>query len=213
MREKIIKLYQYDELSDKAKARAVDAERLHAADDDWWYESVFDDAVEVAALMGIEIEQRAVKFRDAVVGHKPCIFFSGFSSQGDGACFEGRYQYKKGSVKAVVEYAPKDKELDRIVRELYTLQKEHGYGITATVKHEGHYSHKYCTAIDVYNKDGDYADLNTGNAVAEILRDFMEWIYRQLKTEYEYRTGDEAVIEDIRANEMEFTEEGVRDHG
>jgi hypothetical protein len=170
---------------------------------------VFDDAVEIAALMGIEIEQRTIKHNGAVVGHKPCIFFSGFSSQGDGACFEGRYQYKKGSVKAVVEYAPKDKELDRIVRELYALQKKHGYGITATVKHEGHYSHKYCTAINVYGKDEDYMDLDTGNAVAEILRDYMEWIYRQLRNEYEYQTSDEVVIEDIKGNEMEFTEEGV----
>jgi hypothetical protein len=101
MREKIIRLYQYDELSDKAKARAVDTMREQVVDNDWWYESVFDDVVEIAALMGIEIEQQAIKHNGAVVGHKPAIFFSGFSSQGDGACFEGRYQYKKGSVKAV----------------------------------------------------------------------------------------------------------------
>lgn len=211
MREKIIRLYQYDELSDKAKAWAVEAARVNAVDDDWWYEVVFDDVVEVAGLMGIEIEQRAVKFKDKVVGHKPSIFFSGFSSQGDGACFEGHYSYRKGSVKAVMGYAPKDEALHRIVKELYALQKKNGYGLTATVKHQGNYSHEYCTIIDVYRTDsGDYADLDTGNAIAEILRDLMKWIYRQLRTEYEYQTSDEAVIEDIKGNEYEFTSEGVR---
>jgi hypothetical protein len=210
MREKIIRLYQYDELSDKAKARAVDTMREQAADDDWWYESVFDDAVEIAGLMGIEIEQRAVKFRDVVVGHKPAIFFSGFSSQGDGACFEGRYRYTKGSVKAVVEYAPKDEELHRIVRGLKAIQSLHAYQLIATVRHRGNYSHKYCTEIDVSDTRDREVSTEAHTTVRELLRDYMEWIYRQLQSEYEYRTGDEAVIEDIRANEMEFTEEGVR---
>jgi hypothetical protein len=214
MREKIIRLYQYDELSDKAKARAVDTMREQAADDDWWYESVFDDAVEIAALMGIKIEQRAIKHNGAVVGHKPSIFFSGFSSQGDGACFEGIYRYKEGSVQAVAEYAPTDETLKRIVKALEDVQERSSYRLGATVKHRGTYSHEYCTVIDVQDVKDDTEIPDGVDAVIQaILRDYMKWIYRQLQSEYEYRTGDEAMIEDIRANEMEFTEEGARDHG
>jgi len=36
----------------------------------------------------------------------------------------------------------------------------------------------------------------------------MRWIYRQLKTEYEYSVSDEVVAENIIANGYEFTEDG-----
>jgi hypothetical protein len=46
--------------------------------------------------------------------------------------------------------------------------------------------------------------------LAEALRAFMKWIYRQLEREYDYLTSDEAIAESIIANEYEFTEEGER---
>ena len=41
-----------------------------------------------------------------------------------------------------------------------------------------------------------------------MLRSFADWIYRQLKEEYEYRMSDENVDESIRINEYEFDENG-----
>ena len=46
-----------------------------------WYESTFDDAKAIGALMGMDIDG---------------IYFSGFCSQGDGACFEAGLSYRKG---------------------------------------------------------------------------------------------------------------------
>jgi len=38
----------------------------------------------------------------------------------------------------------------------------------------------------------------------------MRWIYRQLEAEYTYRMSDEAIDEDIEANDYLFTVEGSR---
>lgn len=204
MRTVETKVFTFDELSNDAKEKARAWYREGAFDYEWWDE-VYDDAVTIAKLMGIEIE-------DAPRGRTgPAIFFSGFSSQGDGACFEGEYAYAKGSAAKVREHAPKDTELHRIARELADIQRRHLYGLSASVKHRGHYYHEHCTEIDVFNRDGCVTDSDTADAIRECLRDFMRWIYRQLEREYEFSSiRDEQVDESIRANEYEFEEDGSR---
>ena len=44
--------------------------------------------------------------------------------------------------------------------------------------------------------------------VTQLLRDFADWIYNQLISEYEYQTSEEAVAESMEANEYEFYEDG-----
>lgn len=67
--------------------------------------------------------------------------------------------------------------------------------------------------IDVYRAEEswrstvpEYAD----ESLADCLRDFMRWIYRELESEYEYQTSHDAVLESIRANRYQFTENGTR---
>lgn len=193
-----IDTYEYDELSEDAKEKALESMYNINVDDDFWYDAVFEDAKNIGHLMGIDIEN---------------IYFSGFSSQGDGACFTGHYSYAKKSVKEVKSCAPQDKELHRIVSELADIQKRNFYRIVASVKHSGHYSHEYCTSIDVSaydHNDNDLITKETEDGIIELLRDYMRWIYRQLEKEYEYMTGREAIEETIRANEYRFTEDGER---
>ena len=168
-----------------------------------WFEMTYDDAKEIAGfakeiagLMGIKIDK---------------IYFEGFWSQGDGACFEGSYSYAKNSVKKVLEYAPLDQELHRIVKALYAIQKRYFYRIVANVKHSGHYYHSRCTNIEVYNEGNngqDWLCKIDDDSITELLRDFMNWIYKQLRTEYEYLTSEAQIIETIEANEYEFDEYG-----
>lgn len=195
MRIKKTKIYPFDELSEEAKEKAV--ENLYNINVDYeWWDFVYEDTREVGKLMGIDIDN---------------IYFSGFSSQGDGACFEGDYEYKKGSVKAIMKYTPKDIELHRIAKEFQMLQKKYFYQLSASVKQSGHYFHKYCTVIDVGHNDFYSYRLPDGceDDLTELLRDFMEWIYRKLEKAYEYLTSEEAIIETIKANEYEFTEDGI----
>lgn len=211
-------VFTYAELSDTAKAKARDGYREGNLDYDWW-DSVYEDAVTMAALMGIEIDTR----RD---GKGPAISFSGFSSQGDGACFDGTYRYRKGALKALQSAAPaghKDeatgqwvehpanKELHEIARTLQQVQRPFLYKLEATAKQRGHYYHSGCTHIEVTHADDPYRDIGDAeDGIAQALRDFMDWIYARLEAEYDYLNSDEAIEAGIEANECEFLEDGRR---
>ena len=47
-------------------------------------------------------------------------------------------------------------------------------------------------------------------AVLEAIRDLARWLYRQLQTEYDHLTSDEAIEEGIIVNDYTFTETGRR---
>lgn len=188
-------VYTFDELSDRAKEKARDWWREGALNYEWW-EFVYADAKNVAELFGLDIEH---------------IWFSGFASQGDGACFEGGYRYKKGALAAVKAYAPQDTDLHDIVKALQDAQRKAFYKLGANTAHRGRYYHSWCMDVDVCNLDDRWRDIGTlEDDVRDALRDFADWIYKQLETEYEYQMSDEQVDETIRANEYTFTEDGKR---
>ena len=74
--------------------------------------------------------------------------------------------------------------------------------------HRGHYYHSGCMTVDVYDANDQYATVSVDEAVTQLMRDFADWIYKQLETEYDYRMSDENVDESIR-NEYEFDEYGA----
>ena len=203
------KVYTFDELTDEAKEKARGWWRNSRDGDDFWSEGVIEDAETCGAVLGIEIDQRQVPRMDGKYNQHPKVWFSGFSSQGDGACFEGRYQYKAGAGKAIRAHAG-DAELWRIADALREVQKGAFYRLTATAKHSGHYYHSGCMDVDVDNAagvevtDGQYED------VKECLRDFADWIYKRLEEEWDYQNSDEVINENIRTNEYEFEEDGTR---
>ena len=140
------------------------------------------------------------------------IWYSGFSSQGDGACFTGFYSYAKDCLKAVKAYAPLDTELHSIAQRLQDVQRRHFYGLTANLTHGGRYYHENSISFDVTDGMHEYSNLNadTEDTICEALRDFMRWIYSSLEREYEYETSMAAFLECAEANEYEFTENGRR---
>lgn len=192
MKTHTIETFKFVELSEEAQENALDANR------DWntygaeWWDGVYDDAKEIGKILGITIEK---------------IYFSGFCSQGDGACFEGEYGYAKGARKAIREYAPKDEELHSIADTLQEIQRPCFYGLYAYVTHVSHYQHSGCTAIDVREDEYGFEDLPSGD-LAQCLREFMDWIYQALERECEYLESDEVVKESLIANEVEFTADG-----
>lgn len=189
-----ITTYRFGELSLEAQEKALDANRYWNVEGgtEWW-DSTHEDVKEIGKILGIEIDK---------------IWFSGFCSKGDGACFEGRYEYVKGSAKKIREYAPKDEELHGIADVLAKLQRPYFYGLYADVKHRGHYMHENCTDIEV--REDEYEHEIPADDVAETLRDFMRWIYRSLEKQHEYLTSDDCVKETLIANETEFLESGER---
>ena len=206
-------VFNFDELSDSAKDKAREWYRNASAGDSFFAESVIDDAVTCAKLIGIDIDRRPARTASGTptLG-EPKVYWSGFSSQGDGACFEGNYRYVKGSVKAIAKHAPKDTELQRIARELYRIQKQHFYSLSAECSQSGHYSHSGCMRVNVSDSRDERYDLSEAeDDVTQALRDFADWIYRQLEKEYEWSNADAQVDANICANEYTFDVDGNRE--
>ncbi len=200
-------LYTFEELSDRAKEAARD----------WWREAEqmdfdpdYDDFEAIAKILGIEFDAKPIKLMGGGTRYQPTIYWSGFSSQGDGACFEGRYRYAKGASKAIRDYAPKDERLHAIADNLQAIQRKAFYRLEAKCSHRGHYCHSGCMQVDVWDSTSDYSTNVDEDGIAEALRDFANWMYRQLEAEYEYRMSEENVDESIKLNEYTFDESGRR---
>ena len=204
MRTTVHKLFKYEELDDTAKDKAKDWYRQFVFADSCDWEFVFEGAVQAANILGIDIDHRRGS-------REPAIYFSGFWSQGDGACFEGSYRYAKGATKKIREYAPQDKELHRIADELQNIQRRNFYKLCARMTHSGRYSHSGCMDVSVWHYDGLYRDIGDAeDEVTQLMRDFADWIYDQLEKEYEYQCSDSVVEESIIANDYEFYDDGRR---
>lgn len=191
MRIKQITVYEFEELSPEAKRKVIDHFQDINIDYEWW-EPELDYWKEKLSEYG---------FR------QPEIYFSGFSSQGDGACFEFR-------------------GLD--IEKVWTIYKEHN-----KVKHEewlkfylqefhhfqtrtinSRYSHALTREIACdYYSNREYRHLD------KEAKRFEEWlesfrlglcheIYRNLSDEYNGLTSEEAIVETIKCNDYEFTAEG-----
>ena len=184
-------VYKFDELSDAAKQKALNAWRDLGNFDD---ECTIDYCKEAAKMFGLGIDK---------------IYYSGFSSQGDGACFEGRYKYKAGALAAVKKDWPKWTALHGIVERLEAVQKRNFYRLTTVIKHSGHYYHSGCMLIDVEDSENQYRDLKDAeDSVIDELRDFADLIYAMLSDEYDYTQSDAYVTENIQGNGVEFTVDG-----
>ena len=175
---------------------------------DDWYEYTIDDFKEQMLGVGIEVDQ---------------VYFSGFSSQGDGACFAGR------------------------VADWPLFLRSHGYDVDVLSAHaqanwrfsvdqRGRYNHENCTSFihelphpdDRYSRDEHFAlyfypgkDRDTIAAAAwmailrnsiasgaedefiEVFKDYMRQVYSDLEREYDYLTSEEAVWEAIVANGLD----------
>lgn len=203
-------VYTFDLLSDKAKEKARDWYREASAVDDFGAECVTDDAREMFKHAGWDISK---------------IYYSGFSSQGDGACFEGAWSAKAVNVAALKANATLDTELHHIAEELAKVAAAFPMS-GGGVKQRGHYYHENCTSFDfepgddetceniVYQSEEDKAHSALVSSVEddfiEASRDAMRWIYRMLEKDWKYQNSDETVDDNILANEYTFTEAGKR---
>lgn len=192
MKTKTINLYSFDELDDEVKKKAI--EKLYDINTNYeWWDCTVGDFKTIGKLIGINIDK---------------VYFSGFSSQGDGACFEGEYQYKKGGLKELLAYAPRDECLHAIARNLQAIQRKRFYQIFASVKHQGRYYHEMCTRISVELQDNSWVNEAIEEDIKNELRSFMQWMYSGLEKEYDYLTSEKSIKETIEANEYTFNDQG-----
>lgn len=156
--------FEYTDLSPAAKVAALDTLQRHF---DFEPDFVIEYATTILRMLG---------FSDTE------IQYSGFYSQGDGASFIGTGSYVKGMTAAVRAYAPCDTELHRIARELTQWHRRRFYAAEITVERR---TSRY------YHEDTVYVD--DEKDATEIVRDLCQWIYKQLRSEYEYQSSDEVL--------------------
>lgn len=165
---------------------------------DWW-DCVESDFVEDMKAVGITVSQ---------------LNFSGFWSQGDGACFTGSLR----DTKVYLDHHHVDQF--PMIRKLL----EHGGDVWATSGHTGRYCHHLSTTISVegdtfYNMVDQPTAFHVAviegwdkllavemdefeKALVEQWRTYMQDVYRKLEAEYDHLTSDEAVWDTIEANEL-----------
>lgn len=228
MREIIIKAYQFNELSPAAQKKAIEWWRdlESRSGDSFWSEFVIEEAVQQGRLMGFSFDERQRKSRSGKpLPGEPCIYWSGFWNQGDGACFEGSWSARDclanaGKAAAGWGDSESSKELRAIAAALLREAQEFP-DASFRVKHRGHYSHEHCTEFSFnfvgYSDDEEqWTPENRAKHEAacdqliDLSRSFMRWIYRQLESAYEDHLSEANARESILANELEFTEDGER---
>ena len=204
-------VFTIDELSDAAKENARIWYRDQGLHDEW-YDFVYEDFETICEIIGVTLTTTPVRLYGGRTREKSRIYHSGFSSQGDGASYEGRWSHVRGSRKAIREHAPKDEELHRIADVLQETAKRNFYQLNATIRHRGRHCHEYCMAIEVERDSLTWQPMTDGaeDTVTETLRDLARWLYRQLEREYEHQTSDAAIDEALAVNEWAFTADGKR---
>jgi len=165
-----------------------------------WWQCTYEDFKQQMGEQGIYVSD---------------MYFSGFWSQGDGACFEGFVEDMKQYLEK--NFKPDDYPM---IRKLV----DGGGSVKFSVEHSGHYYHENCTrfyieadrlehvldapsdfhvaVLENYDQllDGEIVDFEKESV--EIFKNFMRKFYRDLEKEYDYLTSDEAVKEAIVANEL-----------
>ena len=207
-----ITIYRLNELDAKARSNArawyID-EVLNKSN---WDEHVLEDFKAIAELMGITIgsQHRKPVGRDTPASSVDCIFYTGFWSQGDGACFEGTWQHREDSRRGVHAYAPVDTTLHAIADQLAVAQEQNAGELIAHMRHHGSSYNEHTMEVEV-ERAGDTveeATAETAATVAEAMRDLARWLYQRLQEAYRADTADDAVDETIRANDWWFTATG-----
>jgi hypothetical protein len=209
-----VQAFSFDELSDEAKERARSWYREHIDNND--FEPVIDDFIEIAEIIGVDFRTHQVQLIGGKTRSEPNIYWSCSCSQGDGACFEGDWAYDPTAVQRIRDYCNDEKlfeivdELTRINNARLLLNKP---SLSATIRHSGNYYHEHSTDIvvgDSSDEDDAVISDEEQNAVEEAMRNLMRWLYSSLREQQDYLYSDEAVDENIEANEYMFDEDGDR---
>ena len=212
-----ITLYQFDELSDKAKEKAANHYLENWMQDNWWdctYEYMKEEGE----------HKYGFRVRD--------IRFSGFCSQGDGASWCGSV-----NVREWLNSKPTEYQAHATTQIILALIEEGWVDEQVLVSFGNHrYCHEYTmdiTEITGHEPDDDDVKMETGLFKGASVRELMHIvgctggalydmdkelkedviafardIYRALEEDYEGQTTEEAIAEAYAINDVWFTEEG-----
>lgn len=204
MREIIVKVYPYAELSDKAKAKAREWMRELESESFGDYAAWEDDWRTIAGHLGIEFRTHEITTYNGKKRQELNIWWH-LHTQGAGVGFDASYAYKPGGAAALKAHAPLDTVLHSIADALEAVQSLYHRNVTALIEAHGG------NGLDItvsHDDAGVSIRHDDETKVRGAIMRLAEWMHQQLNAEYDYRTSDEAVVDTIEANEYEFTEDG-----
>jgi hypothetical protein len=195
MQTRTYNVYKFDELSEDAKQKAIKKYYDINVDFEYWAQFELDENKKKLEEMGY---------------YDVKILYSGFGSQGDGACFEARVNVPK--------FIRNHKKEDK-----FPMLMADSDLIFCVVKHSGHYYHENSTSVDTCS----YFDSSSFSAaeLEAVDKEIIELeklidldriqegkrIYKELGNLYDHLTSHEAIIETLKANDYDFTEDGKID--
>jgi hypothetical protein len=186
-------------VSAATRERLIEKHRYINVDHDLWYDYVYEDFTKRMEGVGISVTE---------------MYFTGFCSQGDGACFEGMID----DTLTYLDHHHKDQY--PMIRKLL----EHGGEVWVSCKHSGRYYHENSTEFlveadtltDVLDQPTEFQEIITEQwqrqleselddferAVIETWRAYMQELYRNLEETHDALTDDDAVWDTLEANDM-----------
>jgi hypothetical protein len=204
-----LNLYEFAELKEAAKEKAIEADRYINVDYDWW-EFIYDDFISICKTIGITIDRKN-------------IFFRGFYSQGDGSGFtadidlpellDSIAHQKWKTYAPQLELDLKVPDIDRRVLQLIRAHKldaapqiihpHRAYYVKAELNENLPYSYHGYPLIE---KQLDRLE----DGLTKIAKVLNRYLYKNLEAEYEYQTEEQAVAATIETNEYWFTADGKK---
>lgn len=204
-----INLYSIDELSKEAQERAFEKYQNFNVENDYWYDSEFDDFVAVCRTIGIKIPTNGISF-------------SGFWSQGDGSSFCSTIdilplicgiEQKTWKEYSLVDFKfknfPCQNRILKLIRngliscDHHTKRPVKGNWISF----QSDYSFGRSWEKEYPNIENELEKLDKW--LEDCLTILNDYLYKSLQDTYEYLTGNEALKETFIANEYHFTEDGM----
>jgi hypothetical protein len=187
---KTIEVFEFDELSPDVQKKVVEDNRDMHVEYESWHDPILEGWQEKLEKLGF---------------NEPKILYSGFWSQGDGACFEAWCD--------IADYIKLHK-LGNKYRKL--LNYAYDMGGVINIKQSGHYYHEHSMSVHDSVQLG-YSDTPDGieEQIEELVEhlesnivDYAKEIYKDLKKYYEELREDEVIIELLREND--YLENGTQ---
>ena len=200
-------VYFYNELNEKAKAKARDWYReISASDNDFAdpHTCKGGDFETIAGFLGWTIDSRKQG------KHELAIYWSGFSSQGDGLHFIGRWHAANVNAAKLKEHAPQDHELHRLADTFAKFAHDYRFGVGSIEERHSRYSHEFAVHPVLWVEHEDEPGDQEQQGFRDAARSLMKWMYRSLEASYVASIEDSNVGDVIGLNEYEFMEDGKR---
>jgi hypothetical protein len=209
MREKTIKLYTFDELSDAAKEKARDWYRNASAGDQDFAEYPTDEFADLLMALGFTSSNRGKeRFRPY------------WNTNPIEAAFDASWHALNvnefGKLDKLLADRPKDvgcksnDETHRIAEALRAIVADwpNAYGSANSGTRGNNQSADFTANSEEYDEVHSASIESAVDKFSELVADLASEFATAVNAEYEYQNSDEYVDDTIRANEYEFTEDG-----